>query len=98
MDPFPFMDAGLIRSMVGASSTIPTRVCSSNVLEWLVRLKDPSLGKYLVDLMNDPSKEGSELDSDLPGIEVGPNAVLEQAWNSYQWSPRPKTGTGEDSV
>jgi hypothetical protein len=98
MEPYPFIDAGMIRSMIGASPAIPTRGCSCNVLEWLVRLKDRSLGEYLVDFMNDPSKEGWELDSDLPGIEVGPNAVFEQVWNSYQWSPRPQTGTGEDSA
>ena len=70
MDPFPFMNAGMIRSMVGASPAIPTRGCSSNVLEWLVRLKDRSVGEYLVDLMNDPSKEGWELDSDLLGSRL----------------------------
>ena len=95
MDPFPFLDAGMIRSMIGASPAIPTRGCSCNVLEWLVRLKGRSLGEYLLDLMNDPSKEGWEPDADLPGIEVGPNHVFEQAWKSYKWSPRPELGTGE---
>jgi hypothetical protein len=98
MEPYPFIDAGMIRRMIGASPAVPTRGCSSNVLEWLVRLKDRSLGEYLVNFMNDPSKEGWELDSDLPGIEVGPNAVFEQVWSSYQWSPRPQTGAWEDSA
>jgi len=95
MEPYPFIDAEMIRSMIGASPAVPTRGCSCNVLEWLVRLKDRSLGEYLLDFMNDPSKEGWELDADMPGIEVGPNPVFEDAWNSYKWSPRPEPGTGE---
>jgi hypothetical protein len=95
VEPYPYIDAGMIRNMIGASPAIPTRGCSCNVLEWLVSLKDQSLGEYLVDFMNDPSKEGWELDADLPGIVVGPNAVFEQAWNSYRWSSRPELGAGE---
>lgn len=94
-EPYPFIDAGMILSIIGASPAIPTRGCSCNVLEWLVRLKDRSLSEYLADFMNDPSKEGWELDADLPGVAVGPNPVFEQAWNSYRWSPRPELGTGE---
>jgi hypothetical protein len=85
MESFPFMDAGPIRSMVGASPSIPMRVCSSHLLEWLVRLQDRSLGEYLVDLMHDATKEGWEIGSDLVGIEYGSNAVLQQALDSYQW-------------
>jgi hypothetical protein len=97
MELFPFMDAGPIRSMVGASPSVPMRVCSSNLLEWLVRLQDRSLGQYLVDLMNDATKEGWEVGSDLEGIETSPNAVLDQAWSSYQWSPELPEESG-DSV
>lgn len=43
MEMFPFLDAGLIRSMFGASPSIPLRVCSSSTLEWLVRLQHRSL-------------------------------------------------------
>ena len=98
MELFPFMDVGLIRSMVGASPSIPMRVCSSNLLEWLVRLQDRSVGEYLVDLMNDATKEGWEIASDLPDVEAGPNAVLDQAWNSYRWSPELPNEHGDDSA
>jgi hypothetical protein len=94
MEPFPFMDAGLIRSMIGASPIIPMRVCSCNQLEWLVCLRDRSVGEYLVELMNNTDKEGWEVGSDLVGMEFAPNTVLDQAWSSFRWSP---TVSGEGS-
>jgi len=84
--------------MVGASPSVPMRVCSSNLLEWLVRLQDRSLGQYLVDLMNDATKEGWEVGSDLDGIETSRNAVLDQAWSSYQWRPWLPNEHGDDSA
>jgi hypothetical protein len=96
IEPYPFLDAGMIRSMFGAAPTIPMRVCSVNTLEWLVCLPDRSVGEYLVDLMNDPLKEGWDvLGQEHASIEFRPNPVLDQAWNTFRW--RPTVNSGESS-
>jgi hypothetical protein len=90
MESFSFVDAGLMRSRAGLVPSVPMRVCSVDLLEWLVCLPDRSVGEYLVELMNDPSKEGWDvLGTDYAGIEFAPNAVLDQAWSSFRWSPAP---------
>ena len=98
VEPYPFVDAGMIRSMFGAAPTIPTRVCSVNTLEWLVCLPDRSIGEYLVNLMTDPAKEGWEVlgGDEYAGVEFRPNPVLDQAWNTFRWSPAVDIGTPGD--
>lgn len=95
VEPYPFLDAGVIRSMFGAAPVIPTRVCSINTLEWLVCLPDRSVGEYLVDLMTDPVKEGWEVlgGTEYAGVQFRPNPVLDQAWASFRWSPTVDSGT-----
>ena len=71
-------------------------------MEWLVSVRDRDVDSYLLELLNDPEKDGWEITSDLVGIEFGPNAVLDQAWESYGWGKPPDAGTpnpgGADSA
>lgn len=91
MEQFPFANATPIRDRQAAASTVPTIVCSSNELEWLVSLQDRDLGTYLLGFLADPANEGHGVTSGLLGVEFGPNPVLDEAWESYAWGhpPRP---------
>lgn len=95
MELFPFVNATPIRAQYGGGSvTIPTAVCSSNELEWLVSLQDRELDGYLLQFMNDPTKEGFGLTADLVGVEFGRNAVLDEAWASFGWARPPEATDG----
>jgi hypothetical protein len=88
LESFPFLNSGPIRSRADFVPSVPLRACSAELLEWLVCLPDRSVGEYLYELMNDPSREGWDvLGEDQAGIEFAPNPVLDQAWNSYLWAP-----------
>jgi hypothetical protein len=88
MEPFPFIDARVMRDMIGFTPSVPMRVCSINDLEWLVCLPDRSVGEHLLELMTDPAKEGWEvLGQEFAGVEFAPSAVLDQAWSAFSWSP-----------
>jgi hypothetical protein len=88
MEPFHFMDAGLMRNMIGVTPAVPLRLCSINDLEWLACIPDRSIGDHLLELMTDPTKEGWEvLGEEFAGVEFAPNAVLDQAWSTFSWSP-----------
>jgi hypothetical protein len=89
MEPFPFANARPIRDRYGTSLSIPTTVCSSEELEWLVRLQDRSVDTYLLKFLADPQKDGWDIVSDLDGIEFGRNTVLDDAWKSYRWGRPP---------
>ena len=85
MEPFPFANAQPIRRRYGATQAIPTSVCSSYQLEWIVRLTDRDVDRYILEFLNDPAKAGWEITSDLVGIEMGPNPVITQGWDHYEW-------------
>jgi hypothetical protein len=90
MEPFAFTNAQSIRARYGASTTIPTAVCWSEELEWVLMLKDETIDTYLPRLLTDPAKAGYDISADLVGIELGRNAVLDEAWDSYQWGKPPE--------
>ena len=81
MEPFAFTNAQPIRDRCGASMTIPTAVCWSGELEWVLMLKDETIDTYLFGLLTDPAKAGYDVSADLVGIELGRNAVLDEAWD-----------------
>jgi hypothetical protein len=88
MEPFPFIDAGVMRDMIGVTPSVPMRVCSINDLEWLVCLPDRSVGEHLLMLLTDPAKEGWDvLGEEFAGVQFAPSAVLDQAWSAFPWSP-----------
>ena len=88
MEPFPFIDARLMRDLIGVTASVPMRVCSINDLEWLVCLPDRSVGEHLLELTTDPAKEGWDvLGQEFAGVEFAPSAVLDQAWSAFPWSP-----------
>jgi hypothetical protein len=90
MEPFAFTNAQPIRDRYGASVTIPTAVCWSEELEWVLMLKDQTIDTYLLGLLTDPAKAGYDISADLVGIELGRSAVLDDAWDSYQWGKPPE--------
>jgi len=91
MELFPFANGPPIRARYGGgATTIPTGVCSSNELEWLVSLKDRTFDAHLLQLMTDPAKAGWGVTADLIGVEFGPNPVLDQAWASFTWGRPPQ--------
>jgi hypothetical protein len=90
MEPFAFVNAPPIRQRFSASVTIPTSVCWSEELEWVLMLKDRPIDTYLLELLTDPAKVGWDISADLAGIELGRNAVLDKAWDSYQWGKPPE--------
>jgi hypothetical protein len=102
MEPFHVVNARPIRDRYAASLSIPTIVCSSESLEWVVSLKDRDVDTYLREFLNDPAKDGWDLADDLVGIEFGSNAVLDQASESYRWGRPPDAGgpnpSGADSA
>jgi hypothetical protein len=71
--------------------TIPTAVCWSEELEWVLMLKDQTIDTYLLGFPTDPAKAGYDVSADLVGIELGRNAVLDEAWESYQWGKAART-------
>jgi hypothetical protein len=88
MEPFAFIDATMMRDMIGVTPSLPMRVCSISELEWLVCLPDRSVGEHLLDLMTDPAKEGWELlGQEFAGVQFAPSVVLDQAWSAFPWSP-----------
>jgi hypothetical protein len=88
MEPFPFIDAMLMRNLIGVTASVPMRVCSINDLEWLVCLPDRSVGEHLLEVVTDPAKEGWDvLGQEFAGVEFAPSAVLGQAWSAFPWSP-----------
>ena len=63
-------------------------VGSISDLEWLVCLPDRSVGQHLLELMTDHAKEGWDvLGQEFAGVEFAPDAVLDQAWRAFSWSP-----------
>lgn len=88
MEPFPFVDSRLMRDLIGVAPSIPMRLCSINELEWLACLPDRGVGEHLFELMTDPARDGWEvLGQEYAGVEFAPSAVLDQAWNAFEWSP-----------
>jgi hypothetical protein len=91
MEPFPFIDAMLMRDLIGVTTSVPMRVCSINDLEWLVCLPDRSVGEHLLELMTDPAREGWDvLGQEFAGVEFAPSPVLDQAWSAaFPWFAGP---------
>jgi hypothetical protein len=88
MEPFPFIDASLMRDLIGVTAPVPMRVCSINDLEWLACLPDRSVGGHLLEQMTDRDKEGWDvLGQEFAGVEFASSAVLDQAWSAFPWSP-----------
>ncbi|MCT7371448.1 hypothetical protein A7R75_20835 [Mycolicibacterium llatzerense] len=88
LEPFPFIDAGLVRDELGVTPSVPMRVCSINDLEWLVCLPDRSVGEHLLELVTDADREGwGVLGQEHAGIEFAPSTILEEAWNAFPWAP-----------
>jgi hypothetical protein len=90
MEPFAFANAQSIRLRYASTVTIPTAVCWSEELEWVLMLQDRPIDTYLLELLTDPAKAGWDISADLSGIELGRNAVLDKAWDSYQWGKPPE--------
>lgn len=89
MEPMPFANAGPVRSRFAPLTSIPTTVCSSEKLEWIVSLQDRTVDDYLLEFLTAPEKAGWDVAGDLVGTEFGRNAVLDEAWASYLWSKPP---------
>lgn len=99
MELFPFANAEPIRARYsGGVRNIPTAVCSSNELEWLVSLNDRTFDSHLLQLMTDPAKAGWGVTDDLVGVKCGPNPVLDQAWASFAWGRAPQSSADSSAA
>ncbi len=90
MEPFAFANAEPIRRRYGVDKpAIPTSVCSSHQLEWIVRLTDRDVDSFILQFLSDPAKSGWEITSDLVGVDMDRNAVISQGWDHYEWGRPP---------
>ena len=89
MEPMPFANTGLVRSRFAPTTSIPTTVCPCDDLEWLVSLQGRTIDDYLLEFINDPTKAGWDVATDLVGTKFGRNAVLDRAWDSHSWLRSP---------
>jgi hypothetical protein len=64
-------------------------VCPCDDLEWLVSLQGRTIDDYLLEFINDPTKAGWDVATDLVGTKFGRNAVLDRAWDSHSWLRSP---------
>lgn len=84
MEPFSMANAPFIADALPASG-IPYRVCSAEEIEGLVRLHAEDIGSQLLEYMTDPERDGHSLKPLMEGRELGPNRLLDDAWNSSLW-------------
>jgi hypothetical protein len=88
MERFSFANWPEIRSRLNISPPITTCVASSEELELLVTLKDQEPLQFLWEFLNEPDKQGFDLEAELrrKGEEAfRTNAVMDAAWASYEW-------------
>jgi hypothetical protein len=88
MEPFEVANARPILDFQEVTANIPTNVCASSDLELLVTLQDQDVGLFLTNLLTDESKPGYRISTGLKDHSLGRNAVLDEAWASYEWGPQ----------
>jgi hypothetical protein len=87
MEDFPIANSPDVRTKLGVSPTIPTCVCSSEELEFLVIITDEGVDTFLLNFLNDPNKQGWGLTNDVRDEKHAHtrNPVMDRAWRSYKW-------------
>lgn len=88
MEPFEVANAKPILDFQEVAPNIPTNVCASSDLELLVTLQDQDVGQFLMGLLTDESRPGYQISTGLTDHALGRNAVLDEAWASYEWGPQ----------
>ena len=91
MEDFPIANSPDVRAKLGVSPSIPVCVCSSEELELLVTITDEGVDSFLLNFLNDPTKQGWALTNDVRDEKHAHrrNQVMDQAWAGYDWGVTP---------
>ncbi|WP_156666007.1 hypothetical protein [Rhodococcus qingshengii] len=85
VEPFHTANTPFTRHLYRETLSLPALLCSSEDLERLVTLKDSGVDEYLLDLVNDPTRDGWQVSSGLVGKSLARNEVLDRAWKTLPW-------------
>jgi hypothetical protein len=83
MEPFEIANAKPLFNFHEVEPTIPAHVCASIDIERLVTLQDQGVGSFLTEMLTDQAQVGHRISTALKGHSLAHNAVLDQAWASY---------------
>ena len=92
MEPFEIANAKPILDFQEIEPNMPTNVCASIDLEYLVTLQDQGVGAFLTDLLTDPSKPGYRIATGLKDHSLGRNELSRPIMPGLRTNGVPKTG------
>lgn len=87
-EPYYLANSGWMRDRL-KPTPFPTLIASLRDLERLTALPLDQVESQLLAIANDPERSTWNLANSLQGIPVGPNPVLQRAWDIYPWPGEP---------